>query len=147
MKFNQYKFVDIKNKIWNISSYQKLLETEYVWDVFECIHDEIDVYCSDMWNIKRYVIVYSGQQIWDCKVIVDDKQKKYYVSSIAIVPNLQGKWIGSSFYNKVIIPRMQLLYPEYVFVPGPWQTDLWEILWTSTKLDLPYLQKNLIDNQ
>ncbi len=91
MDFREHEFVEIKNKVSSIHWYADILKLKYQWDVEKCLHDEIDLYFSDTWDVKRFVIVHNGEQIGDCKIVVDQVNKNYFVSSIAIVQNLQKK--------------------------------------------------------
>jgi len=128
MDFTEHNLPQIKNKVSSICSYADILKLKYIWDIEQCLNDTIDLYFSDMWDIKRFIIAHNGQQIGDCKIVVDQKQKNYFVSSIAIVENLQKNWITSSLYKKIIIPKMEILHPGFEFVAAPKQTNLWKKL-------------------
>lgn len=100
MDFREHELVHIKNKVSSLYSYADILKLKYQGDVEKCLQDTIDLYFSDMWDVKRFIIVHNGQQIGDCKIVVNKDNNNYFVSSIAIVENLQKNWIASSLYKK-----------------------------------------------
>lgn len=128
MDFKKHPFSEIKWKVQELWWYADVLKKKFEWDIVVCLEGEVDIYHTDTDPIDRYVLVFGGQQIADCKVVIDHFNKNYFVSSIAILPNLQKNWIASKLYKDIIIPNMKNKYPEYPFVPAPEQTDAWKRL-------------------
>lgn len=128
MDFKEHELSEIKWKTSNIWWYVEILQTMFNWNIYDCLSWTIDIYYTNTDPVDRYILVFDGEQIADCKVIADHSKKTFFVSSIAVISNLQKNWIASKLYNEIIIPKMKKKYPKYWFVPSWLQTDLWKKL-------------------
>jgi len=133
MDFEIQPLKEIQWKVSALHGYAEVLQKKFTKDIETCLNNIISVFESQSGDIYRFILTNQWEHIWDCKVIIDNTQKIFYVSSIAIVPNLQKKWISKKFYTTVIIPKFSTLYPWYIFAPWIEQTDLWKKLWNNHK--------------
>jgi hypothetical protein len=124
MNFESKTMAQIKGQVSELYGYENIAKQQFWWDITRCLNETISVFKLQSWDIYRFILTNQWQQLWDCKVIVDHSKKVYYVSSIAIVPNLQKKWIWGGFYDQYLIPEFSHLHPWYVFVAWPEQTAL-----------------------
>ncbi len=130
MRFSVHPFHEIKWACVSLWSYKELMQQTFTGDIQQCLTWTIDVFeLVESAHVVKFILVNQGQQIGECKIVIDEDKKIYFVSSIVIVPNLQKNWIGKHIYRDVIIPKFTHTHPWYTFVPWPEQTVLGKKLW------------------
>lgn len=120
------------NETWvSFVSPEILLRKSFSWDITSTLQANISYMILNnwIWDPSSIYLYSKWIQIWWVSLYLRDTENEYRFSYIAMIPELQRKWIMSKFITQVIRPYMKEKYHGYDHVrdnPVWYWIHLWD---------------------